>query len=254
MGSELLRNGFANILDSKDFLCTMKSTIEFCKINGFNDYKWPKLQELYYKLFKDTFDEHNALEDIRATSKCFWELKSRNIILFDFKLTQKAKVRNIQQIEWKMAAILSLMNFKKYYNISYVCNTVEYSKNNGIYKGGYFVEFWGENSNKKIKAWFNQEAEKDIQVGLLIEKGFFEPYLIIVLENSNNEELLKLVLKESIKINSKDLVNFNTDYKHLEKLYGSEWAKNAMTIDEKQDSFLGIDAEFELYDNGPNDF
>ena len=79
MASEFLRNGFNNILENKDFICTMKSTVDFCKIPGPYGYKWPKLEELYYLLFNENFNAHNALDDIRATSRCFWELKKYNI-------------------------------------------------------------------------------------------------------------------------------------------------------------------------------
>jgi len=48
----------------------------FCKIDGPYGYKWPKLSELRYKLFRENFEEaYNAAVDIHATVKCFWELK-----------------------------------------------------------------------------------------------------------------------------------------------------------------------------------
>ena len=54
----------------------MESTINFCAIKGPYGNKWPKLSELYYKLFRTDFKEaHNAIVDISATAKCFWELK-----------------------------------------------------------------------------------------------------------------------------------------------------------------------------------
>ena len=59
----------------------MDSTTNFCAINGAYGYKWPKLSELHYKLFRTGFEEaHNAAADIRATVKCFWELKRRGIL------------------------------------------------------------------------------------------------------------------------------------------------------------------------------
>ena len=54
----------------------MQSTTNFCAIDGPYGYKWPKLSELHYKLFRTGFEEaHNASVDITATAKCFWELK-----------------------------------------------------------------------------------------------------------------------------------------------------------------------------------
>lgn len=81
MGAELLRNGFSNIIQSKNKICTMHSTTDFCAIPGYYGNKWPKLSELHYKLFGYEFEEaHNALVDISATAKCFWELKKIGVI------------------------------------------------------------------------------------------------------------------------------------------------------------------------------
>lgn len=76
VGAEFLRCGMQNSIDSKRKICTMESSTNFCAISGAYGYKWPKLSELYYKLFRTYFDEaHNASVDISITAKCFWELK-----------------------------------------------------------------------------------------------------------------------------------------------------------------------------------
>lgn len=81
VGSEFLRNGFQNVITIKPKICTMQSTTNFCKIEGYYGYKWPKLSELHYKLFGYEFEEaHNAMVDINATAKCFWELKKIGVI------------------------------------------------------------------------------------------------------------------------------------------------------------------------------
>ena len=81
LGAEFLRNGKENIINDKIKLCTMEKSINFCAIDGFYGYKWPKLSELYFKLFKDNFEEaHNATVDVRAMAKCFWELKKIGIM------------------------------------------------------------------------------------------------------------------------------------------------------------------------------
>lgn len=76
VGAEFIRNGMYNIISSMSKICTMEKTTNFCAIEGPYGYKWPKLSELHYKLFKYEFEEaHNAAADIQATAKCFWELK-----------------------------------------------------------------------------------------------------------------------------------------------------------------------------------
>lgn len=65
----------------KEF-CTMQATIDFCAIkSNYKGYKYPKLDELHKKLFWMGFDNaHNAMADIEATKKCYFELLNRNII------------------------------------------------------------------------------------------------------------------------------------------------------------------------------
>lgn len=68
----------------KPTFCTMKTTTDLLRLpfpNGpsYNGaYKWPKLIELHNFLFGEGFDgAHDALEDVRATSRCLWALRSR---------------------------------------------------------------------------------------------------------------------------------------------------------------------------------
>ena len=76
VGAEFLRHKMVNSIDSKRKICTMQSTTNFCAIDGLYGYKWPKLSELHFKLFRTGFEEaHNASVDIHATARCFWELK-----------------------------------------------------------------------------------------------------------------------------------------------------------------------------------
>ncbi len=76
VGAEFLRLGMENSIPAKRKICTMQSSTNFCALIGPYGYKWPKLSELHYKLFKTGFEEaHNAAVDINATAKCFWELR-----------------------------------------------------------------------------------------------------------------------------------------------------------------------------------
>lgn len=84
IGAELLRSGMPDNSAHKPQICIMERSAAFCagyKKNRQQNYKWPKLSELYYRLFSDQFSQtHNAATDVLATAKCFWELKKRNII------------------------------------------------------------------------------------------------------------------------------------------------------------------------------
>ena len=81
VGAEFLRTGLKTSFSAKTRLCTMQSSTNYCKIPGYYGYKWPKLSELYIKLFgKDFEGAHSAFADIDATEKCFWEMKKRKLI------------------------------------------------------------------------------------------------------------------------------------------------------------------------------
>jgi len=78
VGAEILRTGIKSNLKGLPRLCTMKNSTGYCKlpkVNG-SGYKWPRLEELYWCLFRERFDgAHNAIADVYATAKCFFEMK-----------------------------------------------------------------------------------------------------------------------------------------------------------------------------------
>ena len=85
VGAELLRIKSDYSIASKTSIDTMLKSINYCAIpSGFlygDKYKWPKLQELHKKLFGYEFeDAHDAMADIRATKKCFFEMKRIGLI------------------------------------------------------------------------------------------------------------------------------------------------------------------------------
>ncbi|MHB8402979.1 MAG: DNA polymerase III subunit alpha [Bacteroidia bacterium] len=84
IGAEFHRLGMKDEFSGKAVLDTKNDAVtEFCAIPGGKGgkYKWPKLTELYQKLFNQGFEEaHNAAFDVMATAKCFFELLKQNII------------------------------------------------------------------------------------------------------------------------------------------------------------------------------
>ena len=73
---------YVDMLETKPTICTMLSSTNYCRIPRYdNGYKWPKLSELYYKLFnKELVDAHDSSVDVQATFDCFWRLKELGII------------------------------------------------------------------------------------------------------------------------------------------------------------------------------
>lgn len=84
LGAEMLREGYDNAYDhiSEVYrICTMLGSVDFCDLPGPRGKKWPKLQELHTKLFGVGFEgAHDALVDVQALAKCYFELKKLGII------------------------------------------------------------------------------------------------------------------------------------------------------------------------------
>ena len=101
IGAELIRLGKKDVMNSKESICTMKSSTDYCKIPGYRGYKWPKLQELHKKLFGYEFeDAHNSMCDINATLKCFKEMKKKGLLpIWQVTKTQNFTPEEIESVE-----------------------------------------------------------------------------------------------------------------------------------------------------------
>ncbi|MAN03222.1 MAG: DNA polymerase III subunit alpha [Owenweeksia sp.] len=77
LGCEYLRLGQDNLLEGMPDIDTSKETTNYCQLPGGKGggFKYPKLEELYQKLFNEGFAEaHNAAADVEATTRAFLEL------------------------------------------------------------------------------------------------------------------------------------------------------------------------------------
>lgn len=63
--------GLSSLKNNQKIICTMQASVEYCNLHdGFN-LKFPKLTELYNKLFNTTLHQlHNAEADVLATAIC----------------------------------------------------------------------------------------------------------------------------------------------------------------------------------------
>ena len=79
---ELQRLGRKGDYHPQKTLCTMKNTIDFCAIPGrWVGFKFPKLNELYKKLFWEFFEwSHSAMYDVEATVRALSELLKLRVI------------------------------------------------------------------------------------------------------------------------------------------------------------------------------
>jgi DNA polymerase III epsilon subunit-like protein len=81
--SEAWRNGsgeFAMMMEQIPWACTMRAGISIC-----GGEKWPRLGELHRVVcggdFGATQGAHNALEDVRATARCWLAMRKAGIML-----------------------------------------------------------------------------------------------------------------------------------------------------------------------------
>ena len=83
IGAEIDRLNAWNGRKTKPTVCTMKPSAELVGIwsERKQDWKWPKLIELHRNLFGSGFEgAHDALCDIRATARCYFELVKRGVL------------------------------------------------------------------------------------------------------------------------------------------------------------------------------
>ena len=81
VGAEFVRKAIAHDMHAKKKICTMEGSKEYCALPGQYGYKWPRLSELHQKLFGENFSEaHTAENDIKATARCFWELRRLGVL------------------------------------------------------------------------------------------------------------------------------------------------------------------------------
>lgn len=77
VGAEFYRKSIQNTIANLPLIDTAREGTDFCALPGGmgGGFKYPKLSELYEKLFGYNFDEaHNAAADVNATAQAFWEL------------------------------------------------------------------------------------------------------------------------------------------------------------------------------------
>jgi DNA polymerase III epsilon subunit-like protein len=95
------RVGIEPNLTKMPTLDTMLLSTKFCQLpkpSGRGGFKWPKLEELHSTLFAVCHDNaHDALGDVIATKKCFFELKKLGIITGDDFSSAVAKHKLIEQ-------------------------------------------------------------------------------------------------------------------------------------------------------------
>lgn len=84
---ELRRHEKLHLYSPSQVICTMKSTVDFCALQGkWERLKYPKLWELYKKLFDEYFiGAHDAMVDVEATLKCFLELEKKWVLTLENK-------------------------------------------------------------------------------------------------------------------------------------------------------------------------
>lgn len=90
VAAEIVRSGgYAEGFVKKEWFCTKETATPICRIPNTSSryagqYKWPSLDELHYFLFNEPIPGrevfHDALVDVRATARCYFEMQKLNLI------------------------------------------------------------------------------------------------------------------------------------------------------------------------------
>jgi len=92
---QIFSDYFVKLEKQKNLYCTMQESIDLCNIeakfrNGDTYIKFPKLSELYEKLFGEIPNNlHNSLNDVIVTLRCFMKLR------FDIDIANKEYNRDL---------------------------------------------------------------------------------------------------------------------------------------------------------------
>jgi DNA polymerase III epsilon subunit-like protein len=80
IASECYRNNITDFMINKNIICTMKSTVKYCELPGKYGFKYPKLEELFYFLFKEKPKGklHDALYDAEITEICWLNILDKH--------------------------------------------------------------------------------------------------------------------------------------------------------------------------------
>ena len=128
--AEFLRCGRSNILKNIPAYCTMKLSANYCNfLNPNKKVKWPTLQELYFKLYGNSFENsHDAMADIKATYRCFFTLVKLGVIKLEnecvdsyrgWKVTNK---RPFTDEEIKQVKEAFVVQTKAGYSVKFILN------------------------------------------------------------------------------------------------------------------------------------
>ena len=100
LGAEYLRVRGENPLEGFSALDTSEEGRDFCQLQGGKGggFKIPRLEELYEKLFEESFAEaHNAIADVEATARVFLECIRRGIITADKAGLDEEGIKDFQK-------------------------------------------------------------------------------------------------------------------------------------------------------------
>lgn len=236
IGCEFYRLGFdTSVIMHMSNFCTMKETVDYCNFSYQGTHRYPKLQELYTKLFAHPFENsHDAYCDILATYDSFWELVKIGVFKKDeqlFLLSEQEK-RDLGY-KYRLAAYNSFRQKDKIDNFTIGANIGddECQKQLGLY--------YLRNKNKAMAfKWFkiaadNGNADCYLRVADMVEnndlkKQYYDKwYNTMIQEIEDGQSTAYLSLSMAYRNGS------NGIYKNIEK--AESILKKGI---EKGDSFL----------------
>lgn len=153
---------------------TMKETTDLCKIpstNGYDDYKWPKLEELavFLNIPYDKEKLHDAVSDVELTFECFRELCEQKYVEFH---------------EYVDGEIMGITTHEKYAGSEYFADKKEFSDNSSeIEHDGGSYKLYVEHLVLKTEMGIITPEEKDrlhvlLDIGTTYEQMHKDPRVL----------------------------------------------------------------------------
>lgn len=148
---------------------TLLQSIDFCALpNPYRPgYKYPKLTELYYKLFQRNFTAHNAMKDTRATYDCFWALVDEKVINLNLNFNERKEeeMTEEKEAEFILYSDENKSKFKEFLRSYEGLNINQTGLAGLLNKAGYRTDK-GKEINRKFVSKIQQifiDDEKEIQ-------------------------------------------------------------------------------------------
>lgn len=224
IGSEFYRLNITTELFNKKHIDNQIFGQSACKISTgrFGKYKYPKLSELYTFLFNEIFDgSHNAIADVNATARCFFELVRRKYIAYDEVLMNEVGKTAFLNNFTSIVPIFNVIFKKKNKKLSHNNITCEHQNKNfdiNDFNTDYYFPFHNHTIFSILQS--------TMKISKLVEFSYEQKFPAVGICDYGNLMgtyfLINEVKKINNKIKEKQITNINSNSSTIMPIIGCE--------------------------------